>query len=99
MRSSGWLRTAFCIARGGPGAAGRDGGTLGGVAVLMSVGGDGRDAGEAEVEDGDVVAKLLAPGEDEAAEAGVDMETDALLQRDLREPVDGVDGPVAVVAG
>ena len=49
------------------------------VAVLVGVGGDAGDAGQAEVEGGDVVAELLAEREDEAAEAAVDVERDAGL--------------------
>ena len=52
----------------------------------------------AVVEDRDVVAELLAEGEDEPSEAAVDMEPDPVAQCDLGHRLDGVDGPVAVVA-
>ena len=58
------------------------------VTVLVGVGRDGGDAGQAEVEDGDVVAQLLAPRQDEAAEAAVGVEADAALARDLAELLD-----------
>ena len=51
-----------------------------------------------EVEDRDVVAQLLAEGQDEAAEASVDVEPDAVLHGEVRQRSDGVDRPVAVVA-
>src|SRR3972149_5800450 len=64
---------------------------LGGVAVLVRVGGDGGDAREPEIERGYVVAQLLGPGEEEAAEAAVGVEADASGPRQLRELLDGVD--------
>jgi len=44
----------------------------------VGVGGDAGDPRDAEVEDGDVVAELLAEGEEEAAEAAVDVQADAV---------------------
>jgi hypothetical protein len=54
---------------------------LEGVAVLVGVGRDAGDAGEAEVEHRDVVAELLAERQDEAAEAAVDVQPDARSRR------------------
>ena len=51
------------------------------VAVLVRVGGDAGDARQAEVEDRNVVAELLAPRQDEAAEAAVDVQADVVLER------------------
>ena len=51
------------------------------------------------VEDRDVVAQLLAEGEDEPAQAAVDVEPDPVAQGDVGQGLDRVDGPVAVVAG
>src|SRR5205085_12012785 len=54
-------------------------GALEAVAVLVRVGRVRRDARHAEVEERDVVAELLTPREDEAAETAVDVEADAPL--------------------
>ena len=74
-------------------------GALQAVAVLVGVGRDGGHAGQAEVEDRDVVAELLAPRQDEAAEAAVDVQADVVLEGELRELGDRVDRAVGVVAG
>ena len=55
--------------------------------------------GQAEVEQRDVVAELLAPRQDEPAEAAVDVQADAALEREVGELGDRVDRAVAVVAG
>ena len=55
--------------------------------------------GTREVEVRDVVAELLAEREEEAAEAAVDVQPDAVLERELAERRDRVDRAVAVVAG
>ena len=65
------------------------------VAVLVGVGRDAGDAGDAEVEHRDVVAELLAEREDEPAEAAVDVQADAAARGELAELVDRVDGAVA----
>lgn len=54
-----------------------DGGALDGVAVLVEVGGDGCDTGDAEVPWRDVVAGAFEEREHETAETGVDVEWDA----------------------
>ena len=69
------------------------------VAVLVGVGRDRRDAGHAEVEERDVVAELPTPRKDEAAEAAVDVEADAALEREVGQLADRVDGAVPVVTG
>ena len=55
------------------------------VAVLVRVGGDRGDAGHTEVERRDVVAEMLAERKQEAAEAAVDVQPDALLERERAE--------------
>jgi hypothetical protein len=65
----------------------------------VGVGADGGHARQAEVEHRDVVAELLAPRQDEPAQAAVDVQADAALDRQVAERLDGVDGAVAVVAG
>ena len=60
---------------------------------------DAGDARDAEVEHGDVVAELLSPRQDEAAEASVYMQADAPRQGEIRHLRDRVDRAVAVVAG
>ena len=55
------------------------------------------DPGEAEVEDGDRVPEPLTPGQDEAAHAAVDVQTDVTLERERRHLLDGVDEPVRIV--
>ncbi len=72
-------------------------GALEGVAVLVRVRRDARDAGHPEVERLDVVAELLAEREDEPAQTGVDVEADSSFERELPELGDRVDGAVAVV--
>ena len=72
---------------------------LEGVPVLVGVGRHGGDAGDRVVERRDVVAQLPAEGQDEPAEAGVDVEADAALERQVGQVTDRVDGAVAVVAG
>ena len=60
------------------------------VAVLVGVGRDLVTPGHPEVEDRDVVAELLAERQDEAAEAAVDVQADAALERELgRAPRSG----------
>ena len=68
------------------------------VAVLVRVGGDRRDAGEAEVEHGDVEAEHLAERQQEPAEAAVDVQADAALEGQRGQLVDRIDRAVAVVA-
>ena len=51
----------------------------------MRVGRDRRDAGYREVEGRDVEAEFAAEGQEEPAEATVDVEADAALQRDRAE--------------
>ena len=64
----------------------------------MRVGGDGGNPRNAEVEARDVVSKLLAPREDKAAEASVDMQPDGAVEGQGAEVFDGIDRSVAVVA-
>ena len=63
----------------------------------MGVGRDRRDAGDREVEGRDVVAELAAEGQEEPAEAAVDVQSDPVLQGDRAEFGDRVDRAVAVV--
>src|SRR5450830_852136 len=79
---------------------GENRGALEPVAVLMRVRRNRGNAGDAEVEDGDVgVAELLAPGKDPPAQAAIDVQANSVLERDLRKVSDGIDGPVRVVRG
>ena len=81
------------------GAEAEHGRSLEGVAVLVGVGRNGGHAGHPVVEDVDVVTELLAEGQDEPAQAPVDVQPHALLEGDLGQIGDGVDRAVAVVAG
>ena len=67
------------------------------VSEFVRVRGDRGDPGEAEVEDGDRVPEPLTPGQDEAAHAAVDVQTDVTLQRERRHLLDRVDEPVRIV--
>ncbi len=93
------VRKKYWLLRRALSAEGEDRGALQGVAVLVGVGRDRGHAGQAVVEDGYVVAELLAEGQDEAAQAAVDVEADPLLEGQFAERGDGVDRAVAVVAG
>ena len=69
------------------------------VAVLVRVGGDRRHAGQPEIEHRDVrVTEFLAPRQDPAAEAAVDVQARALLEHHVRQRRDRVDGAVRIVA-
>ena len=65
----------------------------------MGVGRYRRDPGNAQVEGRNVLATGPAEGEDEPAEAAVDVEANLVLEGQLAELGDGVHGAVAVVAG
>ena len=68
------------------------------VAVLVGVGRDRGDAGDPEVEHGDVVPELLAERQDEPAEAAVHVHAHPARRRELRQLGDRVDRAVGVVA-
>ena len=69
------------------------------VAVLVGVRAHRGDARQAVVEHLERVAQLLAEGQDEPAQAAVDVQADAALDRQLGHLADRVDRAVAVVAG
>ena len=83
----------------GPVAVHDGGGAAGGEAVLVEVGRDRRDAGDAEVPGRDVVTVALDEGEEEAADAGVDVHGDAALLSGGGERGDVVDRAEGVVQG
>lgn len=72
---------------------------LGGEAVFVSVAGDGGDALEAEVERGGFEAGLFEEGDEEGAQAAVDVEWEAFLEGKLGERGDVVDDAVREVGG
>jgi hypothetical protein len=65
----------------------------------VGVGGDARHPRNPEIEGGDRVAELFGEGEQETAEAAVDVAADTPLAGDGAQLTDRVDGPVPVVAG
>ena len=77
-----------------------DGGVaLGGEAVLVRVAADGGDALEAEVEGGGFEAGFFKEGDEEGAEAAVDVQGELLFEGDLGEGRDVVDDTVREVGG
>ena len=68
--------------------------SLGRKSVLVVVARDGGDSLDAEVEVRKLGAVLLREGDDEAAEAAVDVQSDLVLERDLGERRDRVNGSV-----
>ena len=76
-----------------------DGVPLEPVSEFMSVGGHRGQARETEVENRHLVPQLLDPGKDEPPQAAVDMEADAMLQRDRGQLLHGVYQSVRIIAG
>src|SRR6185436_2832881 len=69
---------------------------LEGVAVLVDVGREGRDAGDPEVPRGDRLAEPLPPRQEPATEAGIGVEQHAPFRGGGCQVSDGVDDAVRV---
>ncbi len=74
-------------------------GALEGITILVRIAGDGGDPRQAEVEHRHVVAQLFDPGQDEAAQAAIDVQANLVLQRQVGELADRVDHTVGIGAG
>ena len=72
---------------------------LGGKSVLVGVARDGGDTLDAEIHLGDGKAGLFHEGEEEAAEAPVDMEADTPAEGDFGKGLDIVDSTVGESGG
>jgi hypothetical protein len=72
---------------------------LGREAVLVGVARDGGDALEAEVEGGRLEAGFVEEGDEEGAQAAVDVEREALFEGEFGEGRDVVDDAVREVGG